>query len=212
MLEDLSSARLQDLRLEGGFSQALVIRAFAPPKAADRRREVSMVLRTLLGGLTGQAPESLRLGKTADGKPILGGASGLAFNLSHSRGYSLIAISSAGDIGCDIEDRFTGEDVTGLCVPVLHASEMASMARLAPHERRDAFRRYWVRKEAVLKAAGSGFLCDPRQVVTGLDERSPTWVAHDGPALVIHDIQVDGGCVAAIASKDAACKWRLLAG
>jgi phosphopantetheinyl transferase len=86
------------------------------------------------------------------------------------------------------------------------------MARLAPHERQDAFRRYWVRKEAVLKAAGSGFLSDPRQVVTGLDERHPTWVAHEGPALVIHDIRLDAGCVAAVASMDGACTWRLLAG
>jgi len=212
MQEVLSRARLQHVRLERGRSQALVIPACAPPADPGRRHEIALVLRSMLARLTGDAPASLRLERTGQGKPTLGGPAGLAFNVSHSRAYSLIAISSAGDIGCDIEDRFGDEDVMGLCPAVLHSSELDAMERLAPHERQDAFRRYWVRKEAVLKAAGSGFLRDPRHVVTGLDRPSATWLGEQGPAFVIHDRRIEAGCLAAVASMDAACSWHLLDG
>lgn len=85
------------------------------------------------------------------------------------------------------------------------------MERLAPHARQEAFGRYWVRKEAVLKAAGSGFLHDPRRVITGLDQPHATWVGEQGPDFTIHNRQIDAGCVAAVASMDADCSWRLLA-
>lgn len=212
MVEGLPRARLHDVRLERGCSQALVIRAGAPPHDPARRDEVRAVLRSLLANVTGRAPESFLLEKSADGKPFVAGGSGLGFNLSHARRYSLLALSLSGEIGCDIEDRFTDGDVMALCSPVLHSSELEAMERLGPRERQHAFRRYWVRKEAVLKAAGTGFLGDPRQVVTGLDERHPRWAAAEGPCWVIHNREVEAGCVAAVASMDDDCRWNLLAG
>lgn len=175
------------------------------------RVDAGPVLRALLGKVTGRPPESIRLEKSAAGKPWLEG-SGVAFNLSHARGYSLIALSLAADIGCDIEDRFGQDDVMELGAGVLHASELDALQRLGAHERQDAFRRYWVRKEAVLKAAGTGFLRDPRLVVTGLDEPHATWIGEPGPALTLHDRQIAPGCVAAVASVDAACSWHRLIG
>ncbi|RZL91811.1 MAG: 4'-phosphopantetheinyl transferase superfamily protein [Variovorax sp.] len=194
---------LRNVELVPGASLALVVRRH--PDAAD----VGAMLRLLLGRLTGRPPESIQLEKTAEGKPWLAGCN-IAFNLSHARGYSLMALSSAGEIGCDIEDRFSDEDVMGLGAPVLHASELDAMRRLAPWEQRAAFRRYWVRKEAVLKAAGTGFLRDPRLVVTGLDQAHATFLGEQAPDFTIHDRQIEAGCLAAVASMDAACNWRLL--
>lgn len=168
------------------------------------------MLRSLLASLTASTPTSLTFEKSAHGKPFLALPDGPAFNLSHARGYSLIAISGAGDIGCDIEDRFTHDDVMSVCAPVLHSSELQAMQRLAAHEWQAAFESYWVRKEAALKAAGLGFLRDPRAVVTGLDQAHPQWVGDPGPHVFIHNRRIDGECVAAVASLDAACDWRLL--
>jgi phosphopantetheinyl transferase len=209
MPEGLSRVRWQDVPLERGCSRAFVVRACARPRDAERRHAFGAVLRSLLASLSGQAPGSVRIEAAAQGKPVLVG-SAVAFNLSHARSYSLIALSLVGDVGCDIEDRFAKEDVMALCAPVLHPSELAAMHRLAPTERQDAFRRYWVRKEAVLKAAGSGFLRDPREVITGLEQSQPTWVGSPGLPFNIHNQQIDAGCVAAVASLDAACTWHLL--
>ncbi len=169
------------------------------------------LLSVVIAAWTGKAPESLRIEKDARGKPALVGG-GVAFNISHSRHYSMVALSRVGEIGCDIEDRFSDEDVMGLCRSVLHASELEAMERLGPHERQDAFRRYWVRKEAILKAAGWGFLRDPREVITGLDEPHPQWLSAPVPQFVLHNQSVTEGCFAAVASMDAACQWHLFQG
>lgn len=169
------------------------------------------VLPVVLAALTGRTPASIRMEKDARGKPGLVGG-GAAFNISHSRGYSLLAFSRAGEIGCDIEDRFANEDVMGLCRSVLHASEMEAMERLSPNHRQEAFSRYWVRKEAVLKAAGSGFLRDPRELITGLEERHPEWTGDAGPRFILHNQLIAEACFAAVASMDAESRWHLLEG
>ena len=162
----------------------------------------------VLGSLTGRPPQSLRFEASPAGKPYLAGNDSIAFNLSHSRSYSLIALSLDGEIGCDVEDRFRDDDdVDELGAVVLHPVEQQEMLRLAAPQRQEAFKRYWVRKEAALKAAGSGFLKDPRAVIVGLDRAQPVWANVDGPAMNIHERQLGPDCFAAVASADAACSW-----
>lgn len=213
MMAGLLRIELRNVRLVKGYSLALVVRsALATEESAApaRRRAVGTVLRSVLAMLAGRPPESIRFEKAAEGKPYLAGGSGIAFNLSHSRRYSLIALSLSGEVGCDIEDRFTDEDVAGLCPLILHPAELEAMHRLAAQDRQDALRRYWVRKEAVLKATGSGFLSDPRNLITGQEDRQARWTAQAGPSFSIHNQLVEPGCVAAVASMDPVCIWHLL--
>lgn len=177
----------------------------SPPDA------VRTILRSLLARLASLPPHSLRFGKTAGGKPYLVGSDAVSFNLSHSRDCSLIALSRGGEIGCDIENRFRADDdVDQLSPLILHPAEQEEMDRLAAPERRAAFKRYWVRKEAALKAAGSGFLKDPRAVIVGQDRAQTRWPGQDGPVLHLHNQQLADDCVAAVASMDPACSWCLL--
>ena len=176
------------------------------------RAEMQVLLRRVLGKLTGVPPQSLQFETAVQGKPYLTGNNPIAFNLSHSRRHSLIALSLGGDIGCDIEDRFReNDDVDELAAVILHPVERQEMKLLSGSQQQEAFKRYWVRKEAVLKAAGSGFLKDPRVVVVGLDRVQPTWDGAVGPAMNIHEKQLAADCFAAVASGDAACSWHLLA-
>lgn len=204
MLSELLVVGLQDVQLAPGCSLALLVRG---------RTAVDPALRSLLGRATGRPPGALRFGKTADGKPYLAGPAPIAFNLSNSRTHSLIALTLDGEIGCDIEDRFReDDDVDELGALVLHPAEQQEMGRLPAPDRQAAFKRYWVRKEAVLKAAGSGFLRDPRAVIVGLDRGQPTWSdGVDGPLFNLHEKQLGPDCFAAVASADAACSWCLLA-
>ncbi|MGZ5786740.1 MAG: 4'-phosphopantetheinyl transferase family protein [Ramlibacter sp.] len=145
-----------------------------------------------------EAPDALRMCRTDRGKPFVEGANSIRFNVSHARGYSLIALSRTGDIGCDIEDRFVAADVDRLGPLVLHPDEAEAVNRLHGQERQDAFRRCWVRKEALLKAIGAGFLDDPRRVQPG------------DSGLILHERQIDARCTAAVAGTDATCAWHLL--
>lgn len=84
------------------------------------------------------------------------------------------------------------------------------MERLAVSDRQEAFRRYWVRKEAVLKAVGSGFLADPRHLIVGQEDSHAKWDAQSARPFTIHNRQIEMGCVAAVASMDPGCIWHLL--
>jgi 4'-phosphopantetheinyl transferase len=210
----LSVLGLADVHLTRGCSLAMLVTVPPSGNPAGRalRHEVGEIARTVLGVLTRRAPQSLRFEASPSGKPYLAGNDSIAFNLSHSRSYSMIALSLGGEIGCDVEDRFRDDDdVDELGAVVLHPVEQQEMLHLAAPQRREAFKRYWVRKEAALKAAGSGFLKDPRTVIVGLDRAQPVWDNADGPAMNIHERQLGPDCFAAVASSDAACSWYSLA-
>ena len=200
-MAELSRLPLAGVRLVQGCSLALQV----------ARAQMDECLRAVLGKLTGRPPESLQFEITAEGKPYLAGNDGIAFNLSRSRSHALIALSLGGEIGCDIEDRFRDDDdVDELGALVLHPAEQQEMIRLPAADRQEAFKRYWVRKEAVLKAAGSGFLKDPRAVIVGLDRAQPSWVGVEGPVLNLYERRLADDCLAAVASMDPGCSWHLL--
>jgi 4'-phosphopantetheinyl transferase len=71
----------------------------------------------------------------------------------------LVALADVGRIGVDIEAlQHDPEDaVLELC---LSPAERGYVAGIEPRKRRSAFYRCWVRKEAVVKAAGIGIVTD----------------------------------------------------
>lgn len=142
----------EDYRL---LSQAEWQRACRLRHHADVVRAVTTraALRRLLSAQTGIAPEKLVFSENAYGKPLLKSAHGLAFNVSHSGGYSLLALAACGQVGVDIER----------CRPEAELASLSGLV-LSPSERRyhDSgrlalpFMERWVVKEAVLKALGVG--------------------------------------------------------
>ena len=126
-------------------------RAYGFHHFQDRIRFVSAraALRRLLAERAGILPDRLTIATTAAGKPYLAQPANIQFNLSHAGSFALIAMTSAGRVGIDIEryDR----DITGLIHYVLSPLERA---RACWPEKR--FIDLWVAKEAVLKALGLG--------------------------------------------------------
>lgn len=189
----------------------LLIRADRDLPMAEARAKVRDLLRRVIGRLTAQAPETVAIAISSAGKPYLTGDRWPAFSLSHGRTYSLIALSESGKIGCDIEDRFDGKGgVAELVHSILHPEELQQWSALPAQEQADAFKRCWVRKEAVLKAAGTGFLKEPRSVIVGLDTPQAAWPVDPAMNLNLHMRRVADDCFAAVASFDARCDWHVL--
>ncbi len=143
--------------------------------ARDRRRFVvaRAALRRLLGAALGQAPGRVVLLAGPEGKPELAGHP-VHFNLSHSGDLAAIALCRDAELGVDIEQIRPLDDLDGLIATTCSPREAAALAALAPFRRREAFFRVWTRKEAYLKALGTGLAVPLDSVsVTVAPGRSP---------------------------------------
>lgn len=93
----------------------------------------------------------------------------LGVSLSHRGDVLLVAICSAGTVGCDVEIDDPSLDGVRLSRDHFAACEAKAIARRSTVEARDMFWRLWVAKEAVLKVTGRG-------IHDGMDE--PNASAH----------------------------------
>ncbi len=112
-------------------------------------------LRAIMGECLGGRPRDLEFQLAPLGKPSLAGpaGAGVHFNLTHSHGLAALAVARF-PVGVDIEAVRPVED--DLAHVVFSPAELDEFAKLPPAQRRLAFFLGWTRKEAVVKALGSG--------------------------------------------------------
>jgi 4'-phosphopantetheinyl transferase len=169
--------------------------------ALHRRRFIAGrgLLRTLLARRAGVDPGRLSFRYESFGKPHLaGGPAALAFNVAHSERYFALAVTEGYELGVDLETRRAIEDCHDLARHVFSDAEREQLTRELPAG--EAFLRGWTRKEAVLKAAGSGLSADPKQVTVGLhaEPRQVRVIDPDGRTWTVVDL-THPDCVAAVA-------------
>ncbi len=102
---------------------------------------------------------ALRYGKpfaTVDGRTVPYG-----FNVSHGGAHGLIAFAAGVSIGVDVEERSPRYDLEGMAERFCGSNERAALATAEGQEKTNLFYRIWTLKEALLKALGTGFACDP---------------------------------------------------
>ena len=119
-------------------------------------------LRLILGQLTNTRPHAVEFRFGPGGKPELaesplsGTAPPLRFNVTHSDGLALIAVSLDRELGVDLERLRTISEAARIVESYFTATEQAQFAALEQPIRAFAFLRGWTRKEAILKAKGVG--------------------------------------------------------
>jgi len=115
-----------------------------------------------------------------NGKPVLASSAGedtLHFNLSHSCGLAVYAITRAVPLGVDVERIRPMNDMQDIASRFFTAHENGLLQAVSSHQRLEAFFNCWTRKEACLKATGQG-------IGEGLAEVEVT-LAHGEPARVL---------------------------
>lgn len=113
-------------------------------------------LRTILGRYAAVAPGLLRFTYNAYGKPALSGGGPIRFNVSHSNGLALFAVTAGREVGVDLEHvraDFAGVEIAA---SFFSAREVAALRALPPPALAEAFFDCWTRKEAYIKARGEG--------------------------------------------------------
>lgn len=120
-------------------------------------------LRLIIGSLLGRPAKSLRWQLGTHGKPALEDGV-LEFNLSHSRSWGLIGVGYGRAIGVDIEAIDRALVTPSVLETVASARERLAISKMDALGRDVGFHRLWVRKEATLKALGTGLSMSPRSI------------------------------------------------
>ena len=170
----------------------------------DRRRFLAgrALTRNVLGGYLGCPPADVMLALTDSGKPYAcrrGGAD-LRFNISHSGSVVALAVSVGVEVGVDVETE-PPSDPASLAPIVLSTQELRAFEALPEALRPAAFVRCWTRKEALLKAAGTGLSSDPRLLTVGwgADPGGPVAMPDSVVRFAVRDIAVPAGASGSVA-------------
>jgi len=117
-------------------------------------------LRVVLSRYLGIGAGAVALYRSEAGKPsltrMLRDQFAITFNMSHAHGRALIAVSKEQEVGVDFERIRSDVEVAKLSERYFAPSEHAAIMLLTQEQRAAKFFRYWVSKEAVLKAQGIG--------------------------------------------------------
>lgn len=144
LLDDVEVARLERLRTDNLRRRYAVRRG---------------VLRLLLSAYLNRDPRDVVYSVNPCGKPELSHveASGkLYFNLSHSDGCAVYAMTRIGQVGVDVERAVAISNMLQVAKTVFAEAEQAALTRLPDEQQVIAFYNGWTRKEAVVKALGQG--------------------------------------------------------
>lgn len=205
---DAEAPHDEDLRLLSVGEQARAQR-FAFARDRVRYVRAHAALRRLLAQALGAEPAALRLAEREGGKPWLPAAPGMRFNLSHSGGTAAVAISTEAEVGVDVEHTRPLPDAMALAAAHASPAERLALYVLPAPRREAAFLHLWTRKEACLKALGTGFAVDARLLDVGLGglPRSRwlgTTAARPGGDLALASWQLPDGLHLALAAQHAA--------
>ncbi len=176
------------------------------PVHADHFTLCRGLLRTLLADYLGAAPTALEFHYGHAGKPVLAEAQNpqrLTFNLSHSGGVAVIAVTRGAAVGVDVEQVDKALEVDQLARRVLSGAEREWLYSVADGKRRRAFLRFWTHKEAYVKARGEGLGAPLAEIevqlpTDGLRARL-TDRRHAGDTWALHELSLEREYVGALA-------------
>ena len=125
-----------------------------------RRARIDRLLRTVLGRQLGESPDTLRFGREPRGRPFLLASAATPappeFNLSDTRGGTVVAVSTGLRVGIDMEREDRRVSHRALARRYFAAAEAEALEALEDAAARTTFLALWTAKEAACKATGTG--------------------------------------------------------
>ena len=138
----------------------------------DRFTRGRAFLRRVLGAETCQPADALRLIEGPWGKPALADG-GLDFNLSHSGAFAMLAVSTGGPVGIDVELLDRTVDIDRLSISCFTTPERVLLNDLVAGQRIERFFAFWTAKEALMKLTGQGMSLPPLEISLCCDDGWP---------------------------------------
>ncbi len=168
-------------------------------------------LRAVLSQYLGVGPDEVGFDHGESGKPMLAkdlrDPSGITFNMSHAHGRALIAVTRVQEVGVDLERVRSEVPVENLSRRFFTQSEHTAIMQVPPEQRATKFFRYWVAKEALLKAQGIGLVglaeCEIMLCTDDVGKDVPVRVSsYLQDRVQVRLLLCDNGWEAAVAARD----------
>lgn len=185
LLADTAAGAVWAPRRDGVLSRDEMERAarFVFPRLGEAWAGAHVLLREVLGRATLTSAAHVRIRTGESGKPSV---DGVEFSLSHTGSVVLIGLGDL-PLGVDVEKIPEGR-TAGQVGSGFHPQETEELLDLPADARPEAFARVWVRKEALLKAIGTGLSRGISRDYVGAGTVPGTPVA----GLRIHDLALPG--------------------
>ena len=183
----------------------------------DRERFVAGrgLLRVILSSYAGVPPGEIIFTYGSHGKPGLprqDGRPAIEFNLAHSGGTAIYAITQDRPVGVDIESMKDEFPLESVAEHFFSTVEVAALRSLPKHLRRIAFFKCWTRKEAFIKALGDGLSCPLSDFDVSLMPGEPARLlqvrraSEEASRWCMEDIESVPGCAGALVVAGPRCR------
>lgn len=133
-------------------------------------------LRNIIGYVLKTNPRQIEFAYTSSGMPLLDSAwshTNITFNVSHSHDLAIIAVSIENIIGIDIEKIREDIDYKKLAKRFFSEYEHQQIMEFEDTLRLNAFFATWTRKEALVKATGTGIAYGLNKFDVSVDPDKP---------------------------------------
>lgn len=146
--------------------------------ARDRRRFTAGrgILRLLVARYLAIDPAHVLFEYGRHGKPALAAvqrAGDLRFNLAHSGECALLAFARGREVGVDVEQPRPVDNMAQVVARTFSGAEQAALRALPDSAQQQAFFTCWTRKEAYIKARGTGLALPLDSFDVALDPQAP---------------------------------------
>jgi 4'-phosphopantetheinyl transferase len=126
-------------------------------------------------------PEAWAFTLNEYGRPEVAGQGSprLRFNLSHTDGMAICAVTLETEVGADVEDTLRPGETVELADRFFAPTESAALRALPVERQRERFFELWTLKEAYIKARGMGLSLPLEQFAFELQPGQPPRIAFD---------------------------------
>jgi 4'-phosphopantetheinyl transferase len=142
----------------------------------DRHRYLvtRAMVRTVLSKYAGVAPRDWRFAANRYGRPSIAPelrtAQRIEFNVSHTDGLVVLAVTCGRAIGVDVENMRSRAVDIAIADRCFAPAEAAALRALPPQQQRRRFFEYWTLKESYIKARGMGLSIPLKQFAFEIED------------------------------------------
>lgn len=153
----------------------------------DKERYIIIkgILRILTGHLLNISPKQLQFKYNLFGKPILMHST-LAFNLSHSKEQVIYAFCKTASVGVDMQYLDFTKPINLLAKRYFSNQENLILSTFKENSKKELFFEGWVKKEAIVKALGTGIHSSLRKIEV---IKQKSFQSYNGNTITLYPIQ-----------------------